>query len=193
MNGPSAETRAVERERTLFERYLAVKACVHAIDHPTTGNRVWSELGAVQLLRDGIINALDGRSTGREYRTIRHTYRNGRDGPIPPAISGDDQRCQECGAVGYGPCAEHRFLSRESKAYAAPTPEAVIERLLGRIEVGLHLAKALEETRKEICNIHQRADSRQFESVMNCCGLALTGIDIALAHYRAAQKTQEQS
>lgn len=147
MNWPSAETRAVERERTLFERYMAVKAFVHAIDYLTTGNRGWGELGAVELLRDGIINAIDGRSTGREHRTIRHTYRNERDGPIPPAISGDDQRCQKCGAVGYGSCTEHHHHQLVTSTdtggsitelpgvlCTAPSREVVIERLLGRIE-----------------------------------------------------------
>lgn len=46
------------------------------------------------------MNALDHRATGREWRNIRHTYNNERDGAQPPTEAEEDRRCERCGAIG---------------------------------------------------------------------------------------------
>ncbi len=110
MSQPQFSQSQIDRFYSLSERYAAIKTAVHALDHVARTNPTMSldRLNACELLMDGIANAFDGRATGKEWRTIRHTYRSERDGPNPPTP--EDRRCQRCGAIDPAPfsrCGEH--------------------------------------------------------------------------------------
>lgn len=93
-------TEAIERRYSLYDRYLAVRTFVHAIDYIAKQERDFLICANSQMtLQDGIYNALDHRATGREWRNIRHTYNNERDGPLPPTEAQEDRRCERCGAI----------------------------------------------------------------------------------------------
>lgn len=95
-------TENVERRYSLHDRYLAVRTFVHAIDHLSKQQFPFDvHANAQSILRDGIYNALDHRSTGREWRNVRHTYNNERDGRQPPEVADGDRRCEQCGAPNY--------------------------------------------------------------------------------------------
>ena len=98
MSDISAETREVEREFNLNDRFHAVQTLVHALDYVRlSDHKMLDRVNANEIMADGIKNAIDGRATGFEHRTVRHTYRNARDGAKLPAVR--DRRCERCGAV----------------------------------------------------------------------------------------------
>lgn len=106
-------TAQIEQRFDLFTRLKAIETFVHAKDYlkgPKAPERDFqTRTNALELLNDGIKNALDGRATGFEWRTLRHRYNEERDGPIPPIER--DRRCQLCGAVDPEPftdCSKHR-------------------------------------------------------------------------------------
>lgn len=138
----SPETREVERHFDLMDRLRAVQTCIHARDY--LANSVpWLTnvpvMHAVSLLGDGIINAIDGRSTGREFRTVRFRY--GTNDPGQP-VAEQDRRCQSCGAVDYesfSHCWQHR-----PERMAPPAPVAEPE-IVGRVPSPLKTLYASEE------------------------------------------------
>lgn len=73
-------------------------------------------VNSLELLRDALKNAIDDRATGSEWRNIRWTYNNKRDGshlPVPR-----DRRCQRCGAVDPEPltrCPAHHCEPRNEE------------------------------------------------------------------------------
>ncbi len=108
----SRETILIAREFSLFARFIAIKTMMHAYDHIAAGAAsVTDRANALELIADGIQNALDERSTGREFRTLRHSYLAKTDPQNHPVVADADRRCQKCGAVnpkGFSQCWDHR-------------------------------------------------------------------------------------
>ena len=99
------KTADIEKRFSLLDRAVCVRTMVNAINFVIEHR---DGVGAA-LLVDGIKNALDGRSTGREFRTMRHAARSLHDPQHFPVIAEQDRRCQNCGAPGpFGvkPCTE---------------------------------------------------------------------------------------
>jgi hypothetical protein len=95
-------TENIERRYSLYDRYAVVRTCVHAIAYIADLHLPFDiKANAQMILSDGVMNALDHRSTGREWRNIRHGYSNERDGPNPPQEAEEDRRCENCGAPNY--------------------------------------------------------------------------------------------
>lgn len=109
----SQETREIERRFSLHCRCAAVKTLVHAMDwirNDLNGIGLLDRINALELLSDGIMNALDGRSTGREFRTLRHSAMSRLDPQNHPTVAEDDRRCHYCGAVcpePFSQCSSH--------------------------------------------------------------------------------------
>lgn len=95
-----SDTTRIERRYSLLDRYEAVRTFIHAISYLAEPSRSFNveTVNAQSILRDGIMNAIDHRSTGREWRNVRHGYHNERDGPYPPTVAEVDRRCDRCGA-----------------------------------------------------------------------------------------------
>ena len=114
------QTETIERWFDLSDRFVAVKTFIHAFDYlyKEYGNVRIDILQACSIIADGIKNAIDGRSTGYEWRVIRHSYKLDRDGPEPPEVALEDRRCERCGAVRPRPfthCFEHNAEHRPNQ------------------------------------------------------------------------------
>lgn len=95
-----SQTENIERRHSLHDRYIAIRTCVRAIAYIAEHQPDFLiRANAQMILQDGIMNALDHRATGREWRNIRHRYNNERDGPHPPTEAEEDRRCERCGAI----------------------------------------------------------------------------------------------
>ena len=89
------------------DRIRAVITMVHARDYLlayfTVRNPAeypnQSHVNAIEILNDGILNAIDGRATGNEFRTLRHSYLAHTDPQNYPSATDRDPRCQQCGYV----------------------------------------------------------------------------------------------
>lgn len=112
MTEEQLSTEQIERRFDLHQRMRAVSTIVHARDYILRGEGERGfgvQVNAAELLADAIKNALDGRATGTEWRNVRWTYNNERDGPNPPVPK--VRRCQMCGYIEPRPfehCYEHR-------------------------------------------------------------------------------------
>lgn len=104
---PGFSTVEIEAQFDLYYRMNLVVTAVHARDHVRrTETDFLAKVTAMSLLADGIVNAIDGRSTGREWRTVRHGFRGNR-----AVVADEDRRCCDCGAIRPRPfshCYEHR-------------------------------------------------------------------------------------
>jgi len=114
-------TQQIEMLYSLADRTKAVMTAVHAMDHiRKVETDFLARLNALELLRDGVANALDGRSTGGEWRNVRWKYKIERDGSQPQIPA--DRRCQACGfpdPVPFQHCHQHLHgvaaMNREEK------------------------------------------------------------------------------
>jgi hypothetical protein len=102
----------IERAYSLEDRVLAVKMMVHAADYLRSQEMGLCELlRSSALIRDGIINALDHRATGFEFRTLRHIRQAIQDPQHFPVVLKEHRRCQNCGferPVAFERCHDHR-------------------------------------------------------------------------------------
>lgn len=107
----SRETAEVERRFSLFDRFAAVKTMMHAYDYLREAPLSFVDrVNARETIADGIINVIDGRTTGREFRTARHSYLAKHDPQNHPVVAVKDRRCQDCGEVNPEPfshCWQH--------------------------------------------------------------------------------------
>lgn len=110
-------TEQIEESHNLDDRVRAAVTIIHALDYlRESGGLSVPRVRAMTLLQDGLKNALDGRSTGEEWRSVRHAYCVERDGPSPPKAR--DLRCYACGAVDPDPFSlcGHHFGDRQRSA-----------------------------------------------------------------------------
>jgi hypothetical protein len=118
-------TSEIERQYSLLDRRRTVEMVIHAIDYiRNSDHKFIDKVNAVSILCDGIENAIDGRATGEEWRTVRHGYRPNRDGAQPPVPK--DRRCQECGGIntsGFSYCYSHRRAGMLLAATPQPTAQ----------------------------------------------------------------------
>lgn len=93
----------IERFYCLTVRRQAVTTMVHAMDYLTAQSGLYgwsmSAYAALELLNDGIKNAIDHRSTGFEFRTLRHTRQAVQDPGNYPKVEERNRRCQQCGGI----------------------------------------------------------------------------------------------
>lgn len=89
----------IERRYSLAERSSAVRTCIHAVGYLAKQPQLLNELNAIEVLMDGVQNAIDHRATGFEFRTLRHTRLAKHDPQHHPKVADQFRRCQTCGAI----------------------------------------------------------------------------------------------
>ena len=142
----------IERTYDLHDRAAAIKTVCSAIryiaDVPAA---MVNRLNSIELLWDGLKNALDHRATGREFRSQRHSWRAKADPQNYPQVSEADRRCQECGAISpehFTRCESHRQRSVEEQI-AALTAERDRLRLAVLNQCGDNLCHLTDEEATE--------------------------------------------
>lgn len=150
----NVSTSEIEKRHSLHERLVAVGTLIHAIDHLVKSYPALSQMAAIGILSDGIQNAIDGRATGQEWRNVRHTYNNERDGPNPPNPT--DRRCHACGFVDPAPFS-HCWAHGSSDRHTAPSKDDLLAEQAKMIEELAadrdRLITALRAALREIGNV----------------------------------------
>lgn len=89
----------IERRYSLADRRQAVEVFSAARKYLASQAYTIANINAMELLSDGIANALDHRATGHEFRTVRHSRLARQDPQNHPGVPDEFRRCQNCGFI----------------------------------------------------------------------------------------------